>query len=454
MTVGAHESTLLDVDRRDARGGLERVGASLLVAAFAIWLIQPVGSIPIVALGYLLACAGGAALMWAHGSWLSPGVLVGALATTAASLVAAVVGLAGSAPGVWSEAVFFVGLPLVWIALTSAVDLRDLRVVLNAVPVLAAVIGALGVAYFLHTRGVPYLAWSTWLPLGQGAGSDTFGSQLRFYPISTLIFVVPYLFWSLVDGRQPLSRFARTMTPVSLALTVAFTLVAGRRAIFLSTAVAVAVGLLVLFLRRYRDRGLTRRLGWFTAAAASGSVVVARATGFDLVALVESALGERSSAEDVRSASMTALLDSWARSPWFGHGLGSEALSSVRSVERPWQFEAQYHAALHAFGIVGFLVLAIATLYIVERLVGLAVRGDVHEALPVVAGVIGALVANYTNPYLHTPGHYWMFFVAVMLVNSIDREGRPARTLAYFESPLRRINRKSQTRTPAAVDPT
>ena len=413
-------------------------GRVLVAAAFVVWFAQPVGILAVVGLAYVLACAGSVCLIAARGGWMTPGVAVAFVATLLVGTGASLRGLAQAAPGAAYELVFYVVLPLVWVLIVLALDLPTVRIVIDLIPIVTFAVVVIGLGYWLYARGMSAMVWASWIPLGQGLGGSDYGLQMRFYPISTLLFVLPCLFWTSLEPRVHRWRISRWLAPAALLLGLAFMFVAGRRALFLSTGVAILAGLVTLLLQPRFRGALARRIAMAFGGGAVVMVVFAQITGFDVGALVNSIVGDASSDDDVRAVSMRALIDSWARAPFFGQGLGTEVIGSVRNEERPWEFEVQYHLGLHAFGLFGFVVLAAATCFVLLALVRMARDSRSPFALPVLSGAVAALVANATNPYLHTPGHYWMLFLAVALVNAVRREESAAlRPRVRFE--LRRL---------------
>ena len=401
---------------------LESAPVILVTAGFLIWMIKPVGDMWLTMGTYLLVGLGAVVrgLFW--GFWLDRRLRLLFMISLSVGLLGSVYGAILQNPGVANEFVFFVALPIAWLVITSGIDLPILRVVINAIPFAGLTIGLLGVFYWLDASGQLDLGWITFVDLGQGIGDEGYGYVLRFYPISSLVFMLSFFFVSLIVPNTYSWWLSRAVAWPA-AVSVFFLLfIGGRRALFVSLVLSVVIAFLLLFLVEGQSR-LRQRFYLIGVSAALVGAVVTVVSRFSPANMVQSILRDLFSADSVRAVSGEALIDSWLQSPLIGHGLGATVEGSIRSPSRPWNFELQYHMMLNSIGLIGFLMLAVVAilLFVIAIRVYRFERQKFAFLAAVVTGALSLVIANATNPYMHTPGHYWMFFFLALAVNSASR---------------------------------
>ena len=413
------------------RRSLPWIGLLPVLVGFSIWVIKPAGDLTLTFFAYALVGAG--SFLWGliRGFWLDVTLAVGYVVSSFIGILGTFVGTLRDNPGANSEAVFFVLLPAAWVVYSASTDLRLVHAIVNMMPLAATVLGVLGVIgvfYWLDATHRGSFPWALWLDLGQRIGTVGFGYELNFWPISSLVFLLPFLFMSLVVRGLIMWRLSRAATIPASVLTLILLFVSGRRVLFLTLAVGIVVGFALLYgdeiLRRMRIRFLS-----FAVAACAIATVVAFASGFSIIGMLRSLQTEVGSSNDVRTRSDINLISSWSNSPWLGNGFGAVVDGAPRSVERPWAFELQYHLIVNAVGLIGFTVFVAITLMLGMRAFGLLARNVTRYQflVPVIAGTSSALAANASNPYLHTPGQYWMFFLLILRVNAAARDASEQR---------------------------
>lgn len=382
-----------------------------------LWMIKPVGDLRLAALGYLLLLFGAVLSGLSTGFWIDRGLLWSWLSTLAVGIVGMIVGLVGNnTPGVFFEAVFFFCLPLVWLPIVAGVSVSALRAILNAIPFATLIIAVLGWAFWLDSTGRFAIPGAYLVDLGQGLGVDSFGYEMRFYPISTLLFVLPFLTVSLMVKNTYTNRKSLIAAFIGYLPALGLVFIVGRRALLISLVISLLlVTICVVRIDPLATVGLRPIL--LGAIGLLAAVFVASRTGFSLLQMVSS-VGEIRDAADVRAASGEELLSSWLDSPVWGNGLGAE-VATPRNIDRPWEFELQYHMILNSLGLLGLIVLGISTSVAVIRFIWLIRkhRDRFGFLIAILAGFFAILVANASNPYLHTPGQYWMFFILPMALN-------------------------------------
>jgi hypothetical protein len=403
------------------------VSAVLVLAGFAAWMIEPVGSTVVLVAAYGCVVAGVALESLKTGVWMDRRLRWFFVASLFVGIFGAVHGFLAGNPGVQSETVFFVALPLVWLVIVFGMDLPLLRVVLNATPFVGLAIGLLGSLYWLDASGGADIPWITVIYLGQSYGPQAYGFGLTFYPLASLVFLLSFFFMSLIVRNTYTWRASRWVAwPATLS--VFFLLfVSGRRALFVALILSVLIGFFIFFLGRSEVK-TRRRLYWVLLAAAVLGAVATFLTKFSPAAMIQSVGTDLFSSHSVRARSGDALVKSWLQSPIIGHGLGALVPGSVRSKTRPWNFELQYHMMLNSLGVIGVAIFAVITvgLIIIAARAYRLNRVRFGFLAPVVAGSIALLIGDATDPYMHTPGQYWMFFILVVATNAVLREHRKA----------------------------
>jgi O-antigen ligase len=110
----------------------------------------------------------------------------------------------------------------------------------------------------------------------------------------------------------------------------------------------------------------------------------------------------------------------WYEHPIVGAGLGAKAADSIRSDERPWEYELYYLALLYQTGLLGLLAYVAGVAWIFWQ--GLRIiksdRAEGYLVLPVLVGSACLLLANATNPYLPRFDGLWAIFLPLAHVNS------------------------------------
>jgi hypothetical protein len=268
----------------------------------------------------------------------------------------------------------------------------------------------------------------------QDAGFGAFDGfvEFRIYNLTTVMYGFPFVASLLAARRRELNGLQKAWLWLLMALMVAVALGSGRRMFWLVLMMTPFLVLFFLQLSALRF-GLSGMLGvmakiGIVATLAGGGLIV----GFDLesAALAKefgaAFLGQEESSA-ARYEQAEALWRAFEASPLIGVGLGS-AVDVIRSVEQPWAYELAYLSLLKSVGLLGFLVYAVAIVWIViEGMV--AARRDAEFAamfVPLVTALASFLIMNATNPYLEKFDYLWVVFLPVALINAYFT-GRPGR---------------------------
>ncbi len=254
--------------------------------------------------------------------------------------------------------------------------------------------------------------------------NDAGYTKLSFPLLSLLNFSVPFLIANYVfhaGGRR------RMVDLVLLILTVVAAIVTGRRA----TWIVLLIGLVLpTFFHGVTIKGALALVG----IALIGGSLAFWTGGLDWNVLVShmiagfqfSSLADSGSALE-RGLQFDALMRGFYERPVFGHGLGSTAASfgSLRSLDLPWAYELTYIYYLFAVGFVGFLVYGAGIIALVLGLHRMTRRPDCRPyAVPLLAGLVGFVIANATNPYLAKFDYMFVLFIPYALIVADARERR------------------------------
>lgn len=433
--------------RRGGKGrGPRKLSLLVPLGCFAYVVARPVSNniLLLSALGLMWLFALGAIVVRAPR--LAPTfsiVLLGQLAFAAFGIFE---GLAADNPGIFNAIAVYLVAPLLYWVLVWAVDLNIAKSVLQCLAIMSSVLATTIVLYVANQKGIiPEIVPSSIL-VGSGSGFRDLGThtELRFYGLSTLAAVGPMWIASLLvppDDLMPpvwLRSYAATSAMVAV-------LVGGRQAIVLTMVTAplilwccariigqgkhprYVVGALAADAGRRPLRMLAGSLGVLGVVY----LVSRLALGVDSVRPVSntfSAVGSLfsgSSGAGVDTKILVEesgrLLSAWAAAPIGGRGFGAVIDGYRRSVERPWNFELQYHLLLLQTGIVGILAVGVVLFFCIRALRAAAERCPQYSATLAVTtvGAVALLIANFADPYLQAPGHMWAIYLPLAVGNAM-----------------------------------
>lgn len=284
------------------------LSAITVTIGFSLWMIKPVGDMRLVVIGYGLVLIGSILGGTRSTFWIDKSILKYSLYAIAAGSLASLLGFAKRNPGAGSETVFFVLLPAVWMLIALGVNTSTVRMVVNVMPIAGLVIGIFGVFYWLDATGRGGFSWVYLIDLNQGIGTSSYGYRMRFYPISTLAFLIPFTAMSIGMGNVYTWRLSQLISLPSLLSMLTLLFVSGRRGLLVSLVISLALGLFVVT-RRQVAQGVRRRVFTTSGVVAFAAVLLALLTNFSFSALLSSLGAEVSGPDSVRSQSAADLLD-------------------------------------------------------------------------------------------------------------------------------------------------
>jgi hypothetical protein len=357
-------------------------------------------------------------------------------------LVSAIVGSVYGAPGVNQQATVWFGSILIWGVWAVSMTRDQIRLTLRVFTIATAFFSGLIVLYIGAQQGMlPNVVPDSWLR-SQEAGFDLTadGSAVRLLGLSTLAAAGPLVSSALVAGRDTYLPSRRLLALASILAVIAG-VVAGRRAIAVVTIASPLLTLLLLrFLRpRAKISGPSRKppkwvlmsplllVGGWVAMRLSllDRPLAAVGDGLRLFFSFSGASGSAKSSGDlVRVQQGQELLTAWGDRPFLGHGLGAVLPDGfVRSNDRPWMFELQYHDLLFSSGLVGagLVMAALVSAWVGIRRAAAASPEHVPAIVATCVAAVSMLIANASNPYLQAVGHGWSVALVVGVANALLR---------------------------------
>ena len=252
--------------------------------------------------------------------------------------------------------------------------------------------------------------------------------RTNYQGFNTLIFLAPYGIW-----RATVARGLPSLSRVALAsIAVLATIISGRRILLLSIPIALVLTWLLSRRRPSRDKSTPRHpesgrwklLGVGTAIFAAvmiAAVGIARLSAVDAVQRVVAKL-TLAIVADPRWEESGAIIDRWARAPFFGYGTGAIVHGYQRSADYPggaellrdypWAFELSYHVVLLDFGLFGLALLLLWGLWILRGLRrGLKTVSDITLAGALICAFISTALAIFSDPYVQKFDGMWMLFI-------------------------------------------
>jgi hypothetical protein len=342
-------------------------------------------------------------------------------------------------PGLMHQASVWIGAPIIWLLWANSFTEDHIRSLLRVILVVCTVSATVMVVYVGSQEGLlPQVIPPGMLEAqGAGFGETAIGtSQIRFFGLSTLAGAGPLAAAGVLAGRSTMLPSKGLMIVAAIATSTA-AVVAGRQAILVVTVLAPVVFIVArrALARQPKTRSTIRI---HPAVVVSLPVVFLAATwaasrgAFEVVtsslknaAYVYAGLGAPLDLESrVRTEQASQLLWGWSEDPFFGAGLGAALPTGfVRSTDRPWQFELQYHQLLYNGGLVGVLLVAFLlwVAFLGMREAARRRPDQVPTLAVTLTAALGMLAANASNPYLQAVGHWWAVTLVLGVTNALLR---------------------------------
>lgn len=410
---------------------LERIFLTLGMMLFFLMLFVPTTYQPIKAA--LLAVILSAILiggLWQRSNFrLHRSIVLWTLILVTTGAVFMLVGAVGAAPGALRVGTVYLVWPLVFTVLIGGLASKVSIEKMTAVLVWSGIaIGIYGGMYFGHVLG--WLPDALYFELDQGQEVGIYEGYVEYnmYSISTLLFLVPFLFAALVHWKKwgtPI--MARRWLWLAFLLCLALAFISGRRVLWLvlliSPVVYWVLSLFSVSLKNSRTGTTLRPLALLLFIAIAIFLFLQKELGLNLSAMAEQLFsafdfsGEESAS--LRSEQAEALFSEWQERPLLGHGHGAAARGSLRSDEFPWAYELSYLALLFHTGLLGTLVYASCAAWVYWQGLKVARHSSTYGGLiiPILVGTTCFLIGNATNPYLEKFDFMWVVFLPLAIIN-------------------------------------
>lgn len=432
-----HASSPTAIHTGGAAGHVHRV-VHFLALSYVLWL--PVSQVEVLYPTLFLLAALGLFRALRHRLAMQADFNSFWIVFVAVTLGWALLGSIYDNPGLSHQLLIWLGGAAIWGSWSAGLRLADIRPLLIVVTVVVGILSLCMVLYVFEQYGFIPPVVPRLVVVSQAAGFavDDEGTAIRFLSLSTLAAGAPLMLAGALAKKDRLLP-PRWLLIVSAALAFAAAYVSGRRAILaVITLSIVYVAISAAFLRPRSRRTPATRHGWSLMWLPATGILLLVLLAFrseaprplrvviEGVAILLNApsLGTSSSPSDrARSVQATELLEGWEQHPLLGAGLGARLPDGfVRSINRPWMFELQYHQMMFQLGLIGSALVVLALC--------LALRGVRRAALthpehrPVLVTCLTAamclLTANASNPYLQTPGHWWGAALVIGVANAIS----------------------------------
>jgi hypothetical protein len=348
-------------------------------------------------------------------------------------------GLFLGAPGAGNGLQIYVLWPLVYMVVLAGASQEKVLMGMRWVLLIATIfVGVQGGVYLLTFMDVlPANNYARLLSLDwqeQGIGFHEGYIGLQFPGLNSLPFLVPFAIAALAthalqDAKDQISKIWLWL---ALLAGLAMALVSGRRGLLVAILLApLLTGFFLMFRPRdNRRRGLRSIIRVSIAILLLGLLILGAVNSVYEIS-VQGLLGRVSEGFDftpttpddaavARGEQFSALLEGWYEHPMLGAGLGAPAFGSIRSEERPWDYELYYLALLYQTGLVGILAYAAGIAWIFWKGIKV-IQSDSrigYSLLPILVGSATLLVVNGTNPYLARFDGMWVVFLPLGYVNN------------------------------------
>lgn len=371
-------------------------------------------------------------------SALHPIVALWALFLSIVSFFFVLRGFLEGTPGATHAAQIYVIWPLIYLVLVAGASRTRILKGLQQVLILSTIfIGIQGGVYLLTSLGVlsenryAELLWLRWEDQSVGLHEGYIGMQ--FPGLNSLPFLLPFALATLATRVSPGTPGAVRKVGLWLACySGLFMMVAsGRRALILITMLAPLLTWFFTYFKPTSERHLTgyslvRFIVILVLPVAIFAVGVNLVHQFDM----QNLFGRVSEGFDfgattvdeggaARHQQYSALLRGWYENPLLGAGHGASAYGSIRSEQRPWEYELSYLALLFQCGVLGFIAYASGVVWIYRKGIEVIRFGGAlgQDMLPLLVGMTSYLVVNSVDPYLSRFDGIWAIFLPLAFIN-------------------------------------
>jgi hypothetical protein len=339
-------------------------------------------------------------------------------------------GLLAASPGWSKQGQLYIFWPLVFTFLMPLFSKKDIWRFINIIFLISTILIFIFSLYliFLELNIISDLGLNTLLPnLKTGITLNEEGIELGWPGFNSLPFLIPFIFCFYVLRNSFSSSFKVNSSLVNIAVLCLLITVflSGRRALIL---ILLITPLLLIFLCYFLPASRSKKIikNLFILFLIPMPLVLALLIYYqvDLLLIVNSFIEGFQFSDDTnisanrKQIQLYALLEGWSEVPLLGGGLGSH-VTYIRSWDMPWSYEIYFLALLYQVGFLGFTIYLIGILWIfLESIKIIRLNNDYSlQIICLLCGMLGSLIASFTNPYLVRFDGLWVIFIPAAFIN-------------------------------------
>lgn len=200
-------------------------------------------------------------------------------------------------------------------------------------------------------------------------------------------FLTVIMLFAVFTYKEIFSRVPKAIVSIFVVLAIASTVLAFSRYLFVVAAFLLAIPF--VYFSRLRTKILVMAL-----------IIGLTYLGFDWINSAfeqRFSVGRNAASDFARDMQVSALLNAWSASPWFGGGLGSYAKELVRDPLVPFSYEVQWVGFLAKFGMLGIAFLLALCGILAAKI---ATPFKHWSQMAILSSFALFLVGGFTNQYL------------------------------------------------------
>jgi hypothetical protein len=332
------------------------------------------------------------------------------------------------APGAFSVASVYIFWPILYMLYISGINnYKTIDTLIKTLIYSSIIIGIYSAMYILTMIGIlPNYDLLMNIDMGQMfyIGGRRGLLEFRLYSFATIGYLFPFILTAYLTWKDyespPVSRSILIVGLLFCLFVIAFS---GRRALIALIFISPILAWVFSFSVTSKRKQILKFLVYIIIIVAISYLVNRYLMFIDLKVywdLFVSAFEVKTDSGAMwRKKSFYALLNDWAKSPLLGYGLG--AVSSLPGGGVPWAYELTYLSLLFHTGILGFLIYSLSVIWIFVKGFHI-IKSDSrmkNYLSPMLAGTLGFLIINSSNPYLEKYDYLWTIFLPIAMINIV-----------------------------------
>lgn len=343
-------------------------------------------------------------------------------------------GAINSTPGAWRVGTVYIMWPLCFTFMLSAI--RNDIIIKQLIRILV-IAGFVGSCYGL----LMVLNLIDYLPNIAAINQDIDSVSYRYYEdegygrlqfkfISTLFFLIPFIFTALCTWSKNDTVIPRWFLWLTFILSFSLAIISGRRTLLLllilTPFIVIAV---ILFIKNKKKANYIKLFlkNIIIIFLLFSFLMIYFIKTYDLnfvggtVKNISIIWEDNPDSPSVieRQIQAKILVEEWSKSPILGAGHGAAA-SYIRSDKMSWAYELFYLALLFQVGLLGFIGYLSGVLWIYLKAFSIIKINDKESfyLFPVMVGMTIFLLGSASNPYLINFDAMWVIFLPLAIINN------------------------------------